>query len=140
MREVVVERFGVSMEKGLLARLDAWCRRHGYRNRSEAVRDLVRHVLVEEEWEKGGAEAAAVLFLVYEHHFSELSSKLDEFQHEHYKNIVSTLHVHLDRDNCLEVVLLRGKARVLREIGDTLLAQRGVKHGRLVPAITREAL
>lgn len=136
----MVERFGVSMEKELLSRLDAWCGRHGYKNRSEAVRDLVRRVLVEEEWEKGGTEAAAVLFLVYEHHFSELSSKLDEFQHEHFRKVVSSLHVHLDHDNCLEVVLLRGKARELRQIGDTLLAQRGVKHGRLVPAITRQAL
>ena len=136
----MVERFGVSMEKDLLARFDAWCGRHNYKNRSEAIRDLVRGALVEEEWEKGGADATAVLFLVYEHHFSELGSRLDEFQHEHFRSIVSTLHVHLDHDNCLEVVILRGKARDLRNIGDTLLAQRGVKHGRLVPAITRQGL
>lgn len=136
----MVERFGVSMEKDLLRRFDSWCSRHNYRNRSEAIRDLVRGALVEEEWEKGGADAAAVLFLVYEHHFSELSGKLDEFQHEHFRNIVSTLHVHLDHDNCLEVVLLRGKGRDLRRIGNTLLAQRGVKLGRLIPATTRQAL
>ena len=136
----MVERFGVSMEKDLLARFDSWCRRHNYKNRSEAIRDLARGALVEEAWEKGGTDTAAVLFLVYEHHFSELAARLDEFQHQHFRKIISTLHVHLDHDNCLEVVLLRGKARELRSIGNTLLAQRGVKHGRLIPAITRRAL
>ena len=122
-------RFGVSLDERLLAQFDRVIARKGYTNRSEALRDLIRESLVREQWELGTEEAVGTLTLVYDHDVRDVSDKLTDLQHAHYKTIVSALHVHLDPHHCLEVLVLRGKARVLKAIADRLTGTRGVKHG-----------
>lgn len=124
-----VTRFGVSLEESLLAQFDRVIARKGYTNRSEALRDLIRESLVREQWELGTEEAVGTLTLVYSHDVHELADKLTDLQHAHYRTIVSTLHVHLDPHHCLEVLVLRGKAKELKAIADRLIGTRGVKHG-----------
>ena len=124
-----VTRFGVSLEENLLAKFDRVIARKGYTNRSEALRDLIRESLVREQWELGTEEAVGTLTLVYSHDVPELADKLTDLQHEHYRTIISTLHVHLDPHHCLEVLVLRGKANELKGIADRLIGTRGVKHG-----------
>jgi len=125
-------RFGVSISQGLLARFDTLLHAKGYDNRSEAIRDLVRRYLVEHEWEHGEKETIGTLTILYNHHVRELSDRLDHLQHDHHDNVISTLHVHLDKDNCLEVLVLKGKADAIRALADQLIGVKGVKHGQLV--------
>ncbi|MGE5663624.1 MAG: nickel-responsive transcriptional regulator NikR [Deltaproteobacteria bacterium] len=124
-----VTRFGVSLDVKLLRQFDRLIVRKGYANRSEAIRDLIREALVREQWELGAEDAVGTITLVYDHHTRDLSDKLTDLQHAHYESIVSTLHVHLDAHHCLEVLVLRGTARSLKEIADRLIGTRGVKHG-----------
>ena len=123
-------RFGVAIEDDLLRAFDAQIARKGYGNRSEAIRDLIRAGLVEETVVRGG-DVTGALMLVYKHHVRELSEKLTEIQHELGGAVISTLHVHLDHDHCLEVIALRGPALALKEASDRILATRGVVHGKL---------
>ena len=125
-------RFGVSMEQDLLERFDALCSDKGYATRSEAIRDMVRDQLVEDELHRGNAQAVGTLTVVYDHHQRELQEKLTNFQHHHLDAIVSTVHVHLSAHLCLEVVILRGITGEIKRIGDGLIAAKGVKHGKLV--------
>ncbi len=127
-----LSRIGVAIPSDLLKKFDQLMRSRGYTNRSEAFRDLIRDELVQQKWETPDAEVVGTVTLVYDHHVRLLADKLTDLQHEYHRNILSTLHVHLDRDNCLEVLVVRGKAAVVRKIADTLIATRGVKHGRLV--------
>lgn len=124
-------RFGVAMDNDLLDRFDALIARRGYATRSEALRDLVRGALVEAHLEADGP-AVATLTLVYDHHVRELSERLTEMQHDLGEHVVSTLHVHLDHDHCMEVIVLRGPAALLQRAADGILATKGVQHGRLV--------
>ena len=124
-----ITRFGVSLDGALLAQFDRVIARKGYTNRSEAIRDLIRESLVREQWELGTDEVVGTLTLVYNHDVRDLSDKLTDLQHAHYKAIVSALHVHLDAHHCLEVLVLRGKAKELKSIADRLIGTRGVKHG-----------
>ena len=125
-----VERFSISMKGDLLKRFDELIRRKGYPNRSEAVRDLVRHALVEQQWGRKDQKVAATVTLVYDHHTRELAERLADIQHRHGSLVVATTHVHLDNDNCLEVVILRGRSGRVRRLAELLIAQKGVKHGR----------
>ncbi|MBN1343114.1 MAG: nickel-responsive transcriptional regulator NikR [Phycisphaerae bacterium] len=127
-------RFGVSMEGELLDSFDKIIARKGYANRSEAIRDLIRESLVEEEWQTGREKTCGALCLVYDHHSHDLSHKLMHAQHEAISEIISTLHVHLDHDNCFEIIVLRGEARDLQALADRLISTRGVKYGRLMVA------
>jgi len=138
----MLERIGISLEEGLLAQFDRLIAEKGYVNRSEAIRDLIRDALVQREWSEseGRAERVAVVTLVYDHDASNLSHKLAHIQHENHKAVVSALHVHMDQHNCLEVLVLRGRAREILAMGEGLLSTRGVKFGKLVPATTGEAL
>lgn len=124
-----VTRFGVSLDENLLAQFDRIIARKGYTNRSEAIRDLIRNSLVREQWELGADQVVGTLTLVYNHNVRDLSDKLTDLQHAHYKTIVSTLHVHLDPHHCLEVLVLRGMAKELKSIADRLIGTRGVQHG-----------
>ena len=131
MSELV--RFSVAMPEDLMDALDTYTARRGVaHNRSEAIRDLVRNALVEEEVEDPESSIFGTLTMVFNHHSNDLRDKLDNVQHEHVKEIVSTVHVHLDEENCLEVVLMRGKSREIRSIADALLGTKGVMHGKLV--------
>jgi CopG family nickel-responsive transcriptional regulator len=124
-------RFGVAMDAELLNSFDELIARRGYATRSEALRDLVRADLAAERVH-GGAAAAATLTIIYDHHVRELTEKLTAMQHALGAAVVSTLHVHLDHDNCLEVIVLRGPADKLQREGDRLIATKGVQHGRMV--------
>jgi CopG family nickel-responsive transcriptional regulator len=129
-----LERIGVAIESDLLARFDGLLSKRGYTNRSEAFRDLVRAELTAESSEAPNARVVGSVTLVYNHHVRLLSEKLTELQHRHQGNVVSTLHVHLDHDQCLEVIVLRGKAREVRQLADALISTKGVKNGRLTIA------
>ena len=126
-----VTRFGVSIDGTLLKSFDRLIARKGYRNRSEALRDLIRDNLVQEEWEAGNQETVGTIALVYNHHTREITRLLTDLQHRFYKTILSTMHVHLDEHNCLEVLILKGKSRDIKNISDRLIGTRGVKHGKL---------
>ena len=133
-------RFGVSIEDKLLESFDRLIDQKGYMNRSEAIRDLIRGALVELTWEGGEEETVGTVPLVYNHHVRDLSDKLTEQQHLHHHEIVSALHVHLDAHNCLEVLVVRGKAREVKRIADELIGVKGVKHGKLVMTTTGEEI
>ncbi|XPV75239.1 MAG: nickel-responsive transcriptional regulator NikR [Desulfovibrio sp.] len=124
-------RFGVSLDSDLLDRFDDLCELNSYSNRSEAVRDLIRNKLVDKEWEHAEGELAGTLALVYDHHHRGLSQKLTQIQHDDHDVILSTLHVHLDHHNCLEVLVLKGNAEQLKRLSDRLISTKGVKHGKL---------
>jgi CopG family nickel-responsive transcriptional regulator len=126
-----LERISLAIEPDLLRKFDRVLAETGVPNRSEAVRDLIRKRLVEEE-EDPKAESAATLTLVYDHDTRELSDRLVEIGHEHHASILSTLHVHLDHDLCLEVMALRGRRRDLRRLAGQVLGLKGVLHGGLV--------
>lgn len=124
-------RFGVSIPDSLLADFDRLIARKGYQNRSEAIRDLIRDSLVTEEWKEGKKEMVGAISLIYSHHTRELSRILTKLQHDHYRTILSTLHIHMDEHNCLEVLVVKGKGEEIQKIGDRLIGTKGVKHGRL---------
>jgi CopG family nickel-responsive transcriptional regulator len=124
-------RFGVSIDAKLLKQFDKYIKQKGYVNRSEAIRDLIRNNLVEKEWEVGTEETVGTITLIYNHHKRELPETLTNIQHKYHTSMVSTLHVHLDSHNCLEVLVVKGKAREIKIIADMLIGTKGVKHGKL---------
>ncbi len=126
-----LSRIGVAIDSDLLAKFDNLIGERGYTNRSEAFRDLIRDELVEKQWESPDAEVLGTVTLVYDHHVRLLSEKLNDMQHDHFHHVLSTLHIHLDRDNCLEVLVVRGQAAMVRKLADALISTKGVKHGRL---------
>jgi CopG family nickel-responsive transcriptional regulator len=128
----MLKRFGVSLEDDLLAGFDRLVAARGYTNRSEAIRDLIRDALVQRDWQAGTTEAAGVVVLVYDHHRRDLQARLTRLQHKAHRRIIAAMHSHLDHDNCIELILLRGKPADVSALGDALIATRGVKHGRLV--------
>ncbi len=126
-----IARFGVSIDVQLIRKFDALIERKGYATRSEAIRDMIRDRLVEEEWGKENRETVGTITIVYNHHTRELDHALNDMQHRSFHRIISALHVHLDAHNCLEVLVVRGKSREIRHIADRLIGTRGVKHGKL---------
>lgn len=123
-------RFGVSLPKDLIEKFDKLIREKNYSNRSEAFRDLIRQELIKKEWNEAG-EVAGAITLIYDHHKRELINKLTDIQHDHQKVIISTQHIHLDHDNCLEMIAVKGNPRQAQKLADTLKAVKGVKHGTL---------
>ncbi|MGA2329239.1 MAG: nickel-responsive transcriptional regulator NikR [Bryobacteraceae bacterium] len=126
-----LSRIGVAIDSDLLKKFDDLIAKRGYTNRSEAFRDLIREELVEQAWESPERKVVGTVSIVYDHHVRLLSERLTDLQHEYYHHVLSTLHVHLDHDHCLEVLVVRGKAGEVKKIADTLIATKGVKHGRL---------
>jgi len=137
---MALRRFGISLDEGLLKRFDSHISRKGYANRSEAIRDLIRDSLVKEEWEDGKRETVGTITIVYSHDKRELTDALIDFQHDHYTSVLSSLHIHLDEHNCLEVIVVKGRARDIKKIADRLIGTKGVKHGRLTLATTGKEL
>jgi CopG family nickel-responsive transcriptional regulator len=130
-------RFGVAMDEDLLGKFDELVARRGVAaNRSEAVRDLVRDALVDEQWEAPDEEIVGTITMVFDHHANDLAEKLDSLQHAHHDKVVSSMHVHLDAHNCLEVIVVRGASGDIRAIAEALLGTKGVKHGKLVTTTT----
>ncbi len=128
-------RFGVSLPEDLIAAFDESIERKGYRTRSEAVRDLMRQHLVEQQWE-ADREVIGTVTIVYDHGPRDLGRVLTELQHQYCDVVLCTTHVHVDAHNCLEVIVLRGPSGVVREIANRLISTKGVKHGRLVSTTT----
>lgn len=126
-----LSRIGVAIDSELLKKFDGLIAKRGYTNRSEAFRDLIRHELVEENWGSPNRPVVGTVTIVYDHHAGMLADKLTDIQHDHYRQVLSTLHVHLDHDNCLEVLVVKGKAAAVKRIADALISTKGVKHGRL---------
>jgi len=134
-----VTRTGVSIEPDLLDKFDTLIAKRGYKNRSEALRDLIRESLVNEEIEQNRA-VVATLSMVYDHHRHGLSNKLNEIQHHSHQCVLAATHVHLDHDNCLEVVIMKGRSGEIKRLADQMLSMRGVKHGKLVITSTGKDL
>jgi CopG family nickel-responsive transcriptional regulator len=128
-------RFGISLGRDLLARFDRLVAERGYASRSEAFRDLIRGALVEDEWRSGGEVAGAVT-LVYDHHKKDLVGRLTDIQHDAQRLIISTQHVHLDHDHCLEIIAVRGRAEEVRKLAESLRSVRGVLQGSVNMAST----
>ncbi len=128
-------RFGVSLDHHLLDDFDAWVAKKNYVNRSEAIRDLIRDHLVEQEWDEN-KETVGTISIVYAHDVRELAETLTDIQHKHHGLIKSGLHVHLDAHNCLEVLVVQGKSRDVKAMSDRLIGVRGVKHGKLTMTTT----
>jgi len=129
-------RFGVSIEESLLRHFDSLIAKRKYTNRSEAIRDLIRNQLVDLDWKDDSAIVVGAVTIVYDHHVRELVNRLTDIQHEYAESIISSLHVHLDEHNCLEVIVLKGRAGRVREVADALIGLKGVKHGRLISTTT----
>jgi CopG family nickel-responsive transcriptional regulator len=129
-------RFSISLPGALARQLDQMAREKGYDNRSLAVADMVRAHLVEHRQDFADQEIAGTITLLYDHHKQHVQATLTDIQHDHHESIISTLHVHLDHDNCLEVLVVRGKAALIKRIADELIAAKGVKHGKLTVTST----
>jgi CopG family nickel-responsive transcriptional regulator len=135
-----LSRIGVAIDSGLLDQFDRLIESRGYTNRSEAFRDLIRDELVEKSWQDPASKVVGTVTLVYDHHVRLLSEKLTDMQHDFHSHILSTLHVHLDHDHCLEVLVVRGKAAAVKKIADALISTKGVRHGRLTITTTGAGL
>ncbi len=129
-------RYGVSIGRSLSRRFDRLIKAKGYANRSEAIRDLIRDSLVEEEWQGGDEETIGVITILYNHQQRELSGKLTHSQHHYHAETISSLHVHLDSSNCLEVVVMRAPAATIKKAAEQLIGTKGVKHGKLIMTST----
>jgi CopG family nickel-responsive transcriptional regulator len=140
MKKQTVSRFSVSLPPSLLEQLDQMAREKSYDNRSQAIADMIRDHLVEHRQKFGNEEIAGTITLVYDHHKQHVQEALTNIQHDHHEVILSTVHAHLDHHNCLEVLLLRGRAGAIRKIADELIAAKGVKHGKLTMTTTGKDL
>jgi len=137
-----LSRTGVSLDSVLLERFDQLIQNKGYANRSEALRDLIRDHLVATSIVTPDAEVVGTVTLIYDHHSRLLPEKLTDIQHKYHEAIISTVHAHLDHDTCLEVVVVKGKSKLIQNLADLLISTKGVQHGRLVmssPAIAHSS-
>ncbi|HEY0704131.1 MAG TPA: nickel-responsive transcriptional regulator NikR [Candidatus Acidoferrales bacterium] len=132
-------RTGISLDKELLDKFDRIIDRKGYGNRSEAIRDLVRDCVVEEDIEQNRM-AVGTLTLVYDHHKAGLSNRLTSLQHDMHGQVLAATHVHLDHHNCLEVIIMKGRSFEMKSFADKILSLRGVKHGKFVLTTTAKDL
>ena len=133
-------RYGVSIDRSLSHRFDRLIKEKGYQNRSEAIRDLIRDRLVEEEWATDEEETIGVVTLLYDHRQRDLSSNLTRSQHHHHAQTISSLHVHLDSSKCLEVIVMRAPAAAIKKVAERLIGTKGVKHGKLIMTSTGRKL
>ncbi|MBS3736287.1 MAG: nickel-responsive transcriptional regulator NikR [Candidatus Bipolaricaulota bacterium] len=129
------QRFGVSMSEDLLSKFDNMIANQGYRNRSEAIRDMIRNRIVEKEWEED-EEVMGVVTLLYNHHKNNLSDNLTHLQHKFHELIISTTHLHVDADNCLELIAVQGHGKEVRNLANELTSTKGVIHGKLLATST----
>ncbi len=140
MKSKGVVRCSVSLPGGLLRQMDGMVREKGYTNRSLAVADMIRDHLVEHRQQFERGEIAGTITLVYDHHKHGLQETLTDVQHDHHQLIISTLHVHLDHHNCLEVLVVKGRAPEIKRVADRLIGAKGVKHGKLTLTTTGKDL
>jgi CopG family nickel-responsive transcriptional regulator len=135
-----ITRFSVSLPASLARELDRMAGEKGYDNRSLAIADMIRAELIEHRQQRGDAEIAGSITLVYDHHRHHLQDLLTDLQHDHGKVIISTLHAHLDHHNCLEILAVRGPASEIKKLADEMIAAKGVKHGKLTITSTGKDL
>ena len=135
----MLKRFTISMDEKLLDDFDTYIRQRKYVNRSEAIRDLIRSVFVEKEWQADN-EVMGVISLVFDHHYPKLQERITETQHDYHHQIVSTTHVHMDHHNCLEVIIVKGRADSVVELSDGLRSLRGVRNCNLAMSTTGKNL
>jgi len=128
---MAVVRFGVSMDSNLLEKFDEVWKERGFVNRSEAFRNIMREFIAERELDKGG-EVMGTLSILYSYKTTGVSHRLNEIEHTHWEKIISSMHVHLDQHNCIEVLNMRGRGEEIRKIADSLIGCKGVKQGRLI--------
>ena len=131
----MLKRFTISLDEKLLETFDAVIKQQKYENRSEAIRDLIRSSFVEEEWQ-ADKDVIGVISMVYDHHQPNLQEKVTEIQHDYHHQIVSATHIHMDHHNCLEVVIVKGKAGSVNKLADRLRSQRGVRNCKLAMSTT----
>ena len=135
-----IVRFGISLKSSLLKSFDSLITKKGYASRSEAIRDLIRDSLVTQEWESYTTEAVGTITLVYSHDTRELNDNLNDLQHHYHQLVQSTMHIHLDGHNCLEVIVVKGRAKDIKAVADRLIGTKGVKHGKLTVTTTGKQL
>lgn len=140
MKKNPVTRFSISLPASLLEQLDEMVHEKSYDNRSLAIADMIRDQLVEHRKQFGGEEIVGTITLVYDHHRQHVQEALTEIQHDHHEVIISAVHVHLDHHNCLEVLIVKGKAALVKKIADELIAAKGLKHGKLTVTTTGKDL
>jgi CopG family nickel-responsive transcriptional regulator len=129
---MAIERVGVSFETGLLNKFDSLIKTKGYTNRSEAIRDLIRKSLIEAEIETEKGEVIGTLTVIYDHEIVDVNNQLIHLKHHHKSEISLTTHIHIEENICLEVIVVRGKAKNVRKLADNIKAIKGVKHGELI--------
>ena len=129
-----IVRFGVSIGTGLLEKFDSLIVEKGYTNRSEAIRDLIRDMIVSSEWEEKNRDAASIgtVTIIYDHHTREIGDRLTDIAHDYHELVITSTHVHLTHASCLEVILVKGARSEIRSFADRIISIRGVKHGKLV--------
>lgn len=135
----MLKRFSISLEENLLTTFDKYIQAQSYNNRSEAIRDLIRKSFIKKEWE-ADKKVMGVISLVFDHHQHQLQEKVTDVQHGYHHLIVSTTHVHMDHHNCLEVIIVKGKAKEVKELSDRLISLRGIRDGNLAMSSTGKAL
>jgi CopG family nickel-responsive transcriptional regulator len=135
----MLKRFTISLDEKLLEQFDTAITRRKYVNRSEAIRDLIRSAFIEEEWQ-ADKDVIGVISMVYDHHQSKLQEKVTEIQHEYHDQIVSATHIHMDHHNCLEVVIVKGKAGSINELADRIRSLRGVRNCKMAMSTTGKDL
>jgi CopG family nickel-responsive transcriptional regulator len=127
-----MERFTISLDENLATEFDELIKERGYANRSEAVRDILRtHLQQSAEKRDGKGSCVANLSYVYNHHERDLAERLTSIQHAHHDLTVSTMHAHLDHEQCIETVVLKGPVKRVRDFAEEVIAERGVRHGSL---------
>jgi len=135
-----LERISISLEKTLARKLEGLVKDSSYENRSEFVRDLIRHELVQKEWDTSTAEVIGTVTLLYDHHQRDLQGRLTDIQHDHHHHVLATTHVHLDHHLCAEMIMLKGPALTLRKLADALRKEKGVLHAALSVGSTGKSL
>jgi CopG family nickel-responsive transcriptional regulator len=125
-----VVRFGVSVEKELLDALDSYAKENRFSNRSQAIRQIISNNLTIKKWKCNNIVAGSIT-LVYDHHKSDMMTRITDIQHDHHDCILSSQHFHLDHSNCLEIIAVKGKSKDLTELADKLIAVKGIQHGKL---------
>jgi len=135
-----VKRFGVSIEESLLSKFDTFIKERKYKNRSEAIRDLIRENFVNDSWEKSNRAVAGAIIIVYDHHKRELLDNLVDIQHDYQDLIISSQHIHLDHHNCMEIIVVKGKMQKLFELEAILKSIKGVKHTTFAKSTLGEEL
>lgn len=128
---MAVTRFGVSLDEEVLKQLDKYVVENNFPNRSQAIRKIFENSLIEKKWKSDQLVAGAVI-LLYDHHKGDVTTRLNDLQHDYFEVILSTQHFHLDHDNCLEIIAVKGSAIKLTQLADKLIGLKGISHGKLV--------